>query len=248
MNLLLLVMKKNCSIFIYNGIKTLFGSFLFTSLLIFSSVDAQQVFDAQNDTDYKTKLTGRAAKIVNTLGFTDSTKYLRVLNELVNQYSAINAIHEKSNAAVSEINSKKAGSKEITEDVKKEEEKKSTVLLQQHESFIAHLKGELTDEQIEKVKDGMTYNVLNVTYTAYQNMILTLTAEQKETIYKLLTEAREKAMDEGSSEDKHKMFGKYKGRINNYLSSQGYDMKAEEKAWQHRLKEKQEKELDNKIN
>ena len=75
----------------------------------------------------------------------------------------------------------------------------------------------------------MTYRVMPVTYTAYQEMILTLTTEQKEKIYNWLKEAREQAMDEGSSEDKHKVFGKFKGRINNYLSAQGYDMKKEER-------------------
>jgi len=36
-------------------------------------------------------------------------------------------------------------------------------------------------------------------------------------------------MDGGSSEEKHAEFGKYKGRINNYLSKAGYDMKQAEK-------------------
>jgi hypothetical protein len=35
-------------------------------------------------------------------------------------------------------------------------------------------------------------------------------------------------MDGGSSEEKHALFGKYKGRINNYLSAQGFDLKAAE--------------------
>jgi len=85
----------------------------------------------------------------------------------------------------------------------------------------------------------MTYRVMPITYTAYQDMIPALTVEQKEKIYNWLREARELAMDEGSSEDKHKVFGKYKGKINNYLSIQGYDMKVEEKGWQQRIKERE---------
>jgi hypothetical protein len=114
-----------------------------------------------------------------------------------------------------------------------------------HKRFIAKLQRTLTDEQIEKIKDGMTYRVMPVTYTAYLDMIPALTAEQKEKIYNWLREARELAMDEGSSEDKHKVFGKYKGRINNYLSSQGYDMKAEEKAWQQRIKDREAAKKNN---
>ena len=85
----------------------------------------------------------------------------------------------------------------------------------------------------------MTYRVMPITYAAYQDMLLNLTAEQKEQIYAWLKEARELAMDEGSSDDKHKVFGKYKGRINNYLSGAGYDMKKEGEEWQKRIKEKE---------
>jgi hypothetical protein len=70
-------------------------------------------------------------------------------------------------------------------------------------------------------------------------MIPALTPEQKGKICDWLKEARELAMDEGSSEDKHRVFGKFKGRINNYLSAEGYDMKKEEKAWQQRIKERE---------
>jgi hypothetical protein len=55
-----------------------------------------------------------------------------------------------------------------------------------------------------------------------------LNEEQKREILATLIEARENAMDGGSSDEKHAIFGKYKGRINNYLSSQGFDLKAAE--------------------
>jgi len=48
----------------------------------------------------------------------------------------------------------------------------------------------------------------------------------------------EKAMDAESADKKHAVFGKYKGRINNYLSAAGIDMKKEEAAWQQRIKER----------
>ena len=62
--------------------------------------------------------------------------------------------------------------------------------------------------------------------------ILRFAAETKVTAMKReaqiktwLVEARELAMDGGSSNEKHAVFGKYKGRINNYLSKAGYDLK-----------------------
>jgi hypothetical protein len=67
------------------------------------------------------------------------------------------------------------------------------------------------------------------------DMLQNLTPEQKDKMYSWLVEARELAMDEGSSDAKHAVFGKYKGRINNYLSAAGYDMKKEGEEWQKRL-------------
>jgi Spy/CpxP family protein refolding chaperone len=69
-------------------------------------------------------------------------------------------------------------------------------------------------------------------------MIPTLTEAQKAKIYEWLKEAREVAMDAGSSDQKHAVFGKYKGRINNYLSAEGYDLKKATDEWQQRIKER----------
>jgi hypothetical protein len=82
----------------------------------------------------------------------------------------------------------------------------------------------------------MTYRIVPITYAAYQDMIPNLTKAQKQQIYTWLLEAREIAMDAESSEKKHAVFGKYKGRINNYLSAAGYDLKKEGEEWEKRKK------------
>jgi hypothetical protein len=71
----------------------------------------------------------------------------------------------------------------------------------------------------------MTYGVLPVTYRAYLAQVPNLTDAQKERIMAFLVEARELAMDGGTSEEKHQWFRKYKGKINNYLSAEGYSLK-----------------------
>ncbi|MFM2327692.1 MAG: hypothetical protein RIR31_1894, partial [Bacteroidota bacterium] len=71
---------------------------------------------------------------------------------------------------------------------------------------------------------------------AYMDMLQNLTSAQKDKMYNWLLEARELAMDEGSSDKKHEVFGKYKGKINNYLSAAGYDMKKEGEDWAKRIK------------
>ena len=103
----------------------------------------------------------------------------------------------------------------------------------------------MTKAQIEQVKDGMTYRVFPITLAAYEDMLPSLTQEQKLKIYEWLKEARELAMDEGSSNKKHAVFGKYKGRINNYLSAQGYDMKKESRDWEERVRQKKVNEKNN---
>jgi len=194
---------------------------------------------------FRKTLHDRSVKIVNTLGLTDSGKYNKVVDLLTDQYFDLNKVHDKTKESIVETNSLQLAGEEKSSRIKIEEGKKASQLSELHKRFIAKLQTTLTGEQIEKIKDGMTYRVMPVTYTAYMDMIPALTAEQKEKIYNWLKEARELAMDEGSSEDKHKVFGKYKGRINNYLSSQGYDMKAEEKAWQQRIKDSEAAKKNN---
>ena len=159
---------------------------------------------------YTKSITERAAKIVTPLQIGDSEKAKQVQAIIVQQYRNLSAIHD-------------------ARDAKMEEQLKEV-----HNTYISKLSALLTQQQVDQVKDGMTYSVLNVTYQAYQDMIPTLTDDQKNKIYAWLLEARELAMDQGSSDAKHKVFGKYKGRINNFLSAEGYDLKKEEKAWQER--------------
>lgn len=215
----------------------------FKSFIICLSISiAGFVANGQTEADFKKMLEDRSVKIVNTLGLTDSGKYNEVVGILADQYFNINKVHDKTKESIAAIHSLQLQNEEKISRIKIEEEKKATQLSKLHNAFLGKLQKTLTEEQIEKIKDGMTYRVMPVTYTAYQDMILTLTPEQKEKIYSWLKEARELAMDEGSSEDKHKVFGKYKGKINNYLSAEGYDIRKEEKAWQERLKEKRQKE------
>ena len=63
--------------------------------------------------------------------------------------------------------------------------------------------------------------------------------EEKAQMYAWLTEARELAIDAEGSKQKHEVFNKYKGRVNNYLSKRGYDLNKEREAWFKRLKERE---------
>lgn len=174
----------------------------------------------------------RAEKIVGTLGITDATKSSRVTDAIAAHYAGTNAVHDATAAQIKALKqahpSGAASQADVTASkaVRAEAEPKLAAL---HTEFIGKLSADLTPTQIEQVKDGLTYGVLPLTFGVYQQMLPDLTAAQKAQLLAWLTEAREHAMDAGSSDEKHAWFGKYKGKINNYLAAAGYDMKKAEK-------------------
>jgi len=215
--------KKNSA-----GIKKLVFSFF-----ILASIHSNA---QKNNEEYQKAIQDRSAKIVNSIGLQDSATYKKVQAIIENQYYQLNTIQEKNNTAIESIKEKQVSKEALDEELKTREEKKSEELRQLHSKFLTLLKRDLSEDQVEKVKDAITYRILPITYSAYQDMIPNLTKEQKEKIYAWLLKARELAMDAESSEKKHAVFGKYKGRINNYLSAAGYDLKKERDEWEKRKK------------
>lgn len=216
-------------------------SHILALLLTFS---ATTVVLAQNNTvadqaAYTKTITERAAKIVATLGVTDAKKAEKVTAIIRDQYSNLNDIYTARDLEVKEIKEKNKEDKVLRDSaLAKQSRVVDASLAKLHKKYIGKLSAQLNSEQVEGVKNGMTYGVLPLTYKAYQEEILTLTDEQKKQILVWLTEARERAMDAESSDKKHAWFGKYKGRINNYLSAAGYDLKKEGIEWEKRRKAK----------
>jgi len=210
-------------------------------LLTFSGITA--IFAQNNPVNdkeaYIKMITERSAKIVANLGITDAKKTEKVTVIIRDQYSNLNDIYAARDIRVKAIKEKNKDNKvERDSALAKDSRMVETSLNKLHKKYISKLSAQLTNEQVELVKNGMTYNVLPITYKAYQEEILTLTDEQKKQILVWLTEARERAMDAESSDKKHAWFGKYKGRINNYLSAAGYDLKKEGIEWEKRRKAK----------
>lgn len=185
------------------------------------------------DPAYTQAITQRAGKIVKSLQLPDSTKELRVRDLIAQQYRDLNTIHEGLKMAKKEL------AEPTEEKIKQLENEANAKLTQLHTQYLAKLGKELSTAQIEQIKDGMTYGVLSITYRGYQEMLPDLTEAQKTQILAWLTEAREHAMDAESSEKKHAWFGKYKGKINNFLSAQGIDMKKAGQEWEKRIKDAQ---------
>ena len=187
------------------------------------------------DPEYVSSIVGRSQKITDKLGINDPAKAKEVTNIIANRYFKLNDIYEARDAKI------KAAKETLTGDAKNAaidaaRNEADAALYRCHFEFPADLSLYLTPEQIDGVKDGMTYGVLMVTYNSHLDMIPTLTDEEKAQIMAWLVEARELAMDAENSNKKHGVFGKYKGRINNYLAARGYDLKKEREAWYERIK------------
>lgn len=209
---------------------------IFVTLITLSATNAQTIKlnSDGRDKDYVNTILERSKKVTDALNITGTEKGTQVLNIVANRYFELNDIYE-------ERDSLKKAASSLTGDAKKQaqafaESQKDSKLYRSHFAFDANLSLFLDEAGIETVKDVMTYNVVKVTYDAQCDMIPTLKEEEKVQILAWLKEAREFAIDAESSRKKHEAFGKYKGRINNYLSKRGYDLTKEREEWAKRVK------------
>lgn len=180
--------------------------------------------------DYEQVIAGRADKILATLDGLAAGSRERVREALLDFSRSVNGWHEAHAARRKELRASQ------DEAAREELARLDADLAGIRDAFVKRLSADLSPEQVDRVKDGLTYDVLHVTERAYHEMIERLTDAQKAMIHERLVEARDLAISEGSSDGKHAVFGKYKGRINNELSQQGYDLKQEERGWQARRK------------
>ena len=184
-------------------------------VLMLAGAKAQVALDStRRAPEYVQNIVTRSGKIVNLLGLNNDDAKRNVLNVIANRYFLLNDLYAKY-----------ASDRQALE----------AELYKHHFEFATALADYLTDGQIETVKDGMTYGVVPKTYQAHLEMIPSLKEDEKLRILNWLKEAREFAIDASDAKSKHAWFGKYKGRINNWLASRGYDLKAEREAWMKRV-------------
>ena len=190
----------------------------------------------EEEAAYTRTITERADKIVAPLGLDDTAKSMRVRDLIVNEYRGLREIHDARDAKLAEANVQPSDAAVAAAWRGVAQKEAALKLFALHRQFVARLSAELTPEQVNAVKNGMTYNVVPITSARYRELLPDLAVEQQAEILANLLEAREYAMDAGSAEEKHAIFGKYKGRINNYLSAAGYNLKQAEKDLAERQK------------
>ena len=217
-------------------IRPLLFVWLVFMMAVFSVTAQSGVPEKHADEAYWNVVSKRAEKIVEKLNVSDPDRQVRVKNLIAQQYYDLNGIHDGLKAKKALVKKESPNSEGVELKIRRLQQKAGQKLAKLHDKFLKNLSKELSPEQVEGVKDGMTYGVVPITYAGYLDMIPALTQEEQLQIKAWLIEAREHAMDAGSSEEKHGWFAKYKGRINNYLSSRGYDLKKLSKEQEEKIR------------
>lgn len=208
------------------------------ALLVFLGSNAI-LAQAGVDPEYVKVTNERAQKIVDVLKIQTQADQVVVRDIIAEQYRSLSKLQEARDAKIAEVKKSVTNKEQQKKEVDKLNNDTDKKIMSLHKSYLKKLSKKLNNSQIVQVKDGMTYGVLPITVLGYNDMLPNLTQEQQKYIYDALVEAREHAMDGGSSKEKHAWFGKYKGRINNYLSQQGYDLNKESTDWHKRLEERE---------
>ncbi len=203
-----------------------------------TATQAVELNSKDRDAKYVESIVKRSQKIVDKLGIADTVTAKEVRNIIANRYFELNDIYAVRDAKLKEIKESGITGTQKDDAIKAANAVKDAALYRSHFAFPAALSLYISDAQITAVKDGMTYGVVKVTYDAHLDMIPSLTDEEKAQIYAWLVEAREFAMDAENSNKKHETFGKFKGRINNYLAGRGYDLNKERQEWYKRIEER----------
>lgn len=205
------------------------------------TAEAVELKSEGRDPEYVAAIVNRSKKIVDKLALEDQAVAEEVMKIVANRYFELNDIYEVRDARLAAIKEQGLTGDEKQHATDFANYECDSKLYRSHFAFPATLGIYLTDDKVEQVIDGMTYGVVMVTYNSHLEMIPSLSDEEKKQLMAWLKEARELAVDAESSNKKHGVFGKYKGRFNNYLSKRGYDLKAEREAWYKRIEEAKEK-------
>ena len=179
--------------------------------------------DAEKEALYAQAIEYRTGDILKALNLTDAAKSNAVHDIMVAQYHDLRVRDAAIDTRL------KVEGKEISYANRAEQLVAQSKPL--HEKFLTKLAASLTPEQVEQVKDLMTYNKVKVTSDAYAAIVPGLTDTEKAKILELLKAAREEAMDGGSAPEKSDIFQKYKHQINSYLDAQGHDTAKAFKEW-----------------
>lgn len=179
----------------------------------------------------------RATAIVTKIKISSADKQEKIHTLLSSYFDSLDKVFRDRKAAIDGAN--RAVDKELA-DARKEKAWAAAAgkLNKLHATFLGKLSSLLTTEQIEKIKDGMTEDLLHVEYRRFLDLLPHLKEQHKTQIMVYLVEARENAMDAETKDMRKQWFIKYRGRANNYLAAAGYDLRKATEDLEEKNKEK----------
>lgn len=189
-------------------------SIIVSLLVVFVSAAFAESNTATDEAEvkYTKAIEGRAAEILKVLALADTNTAAKVQSVMVAQYRSLRAWHDENDPKLKAAKGDTNATASIKESLKTN-----------HDAFIDRLGEMLSSEQVDAVKDKMTYGKVQFTYKGYLLEYPDMNDAQKAEVLRLLKASREEAMDGGSSDEKSAIFNRYKGKINNYLSKQGIE-------------------------
>jgi Spy/CpxP family protein refolding chaperone len=212
-------MKKNQLL-----LPILIAAVAFSCRSAFAQLSTPPATTAEMEATYTTAIESRTEDILKSLSLTDTAKSNQLHDAIIAQYRVMRARDVVINARLS------GEGKAISYATRASQLQAESKEL--HEQFFTRLATILTPEQVETVKDKMTYGKVKVTYDAYCTIVPGLNDAEKAKILELLKAAREEAVDGGSAPEKSDIFQKYKTQINAYLDANGHDTAKAIKEWE----------------
>lgn len=189
--------------------------------------------------DAVTEAQQNVAKVLDKLSLTNDSIRKNIQTVIANRYLELREIHHNYDERNKVIEATSLSKEKKAEELERSYYQYNSDLYRSRFDYVAWLHFYLNQEQVEMVKDAMTYNLFHVRYDDFLDLLPNLKEAEKNRVYHWLIEAREFSMDFETARKMRQMFTKYRGRINNYLASRGYDLrKATEEQKARQLKNK----------
>ncbi len=195
-----------------------------------NSVSAQEksppISAADREAAYVEAIEKRTADILTALKIEDAAKAKKVTDIILAQYRVLRTRDDSIETMIKLMEVEEAAGEHLRAGFVQ------ALTPAVHANFLARLGKELSPEQVDTVKDKMTYGKVKVTYDAYCDIIPGLTDADKAKIMELLKVARDEAIEGGSAAEKSRIFQKYKDQINAYLDAHGHNVAQSYKVWE----------------
>lgn len=202
----------------------------FSLLILFVFSVAVSASDSKLNTrnlpaDAVTEAQQNAAKVLDKLSLTNDSIRKNIQTVIANRYLELREIHHNYDERNKVIEATSLSKEKKAEELERSYYQYNSDLYRSRFDYVAWLHFYLNQEQVETVKDAMTYNLFHVRYNDFLDLLPNLKETEKNRVYHWLIEAREFSMDFETARKMRQMFTKYRGRINNYLASRGYDLR-----------------------